>query len=158
MVSIAPGQAPVRGPLDHFAQGIKAGGIVEKQPADTYNRILERLKEGAYAPVRKDINTDFPLRGAVKCGDCGKALTACWSKGRRRKYAYYLCRNKACDSYGKSIPKAKIEEAFSELLQDILTCPRLSKIVRKWDHLPEAMKVGIEVMVGIIQLEKSGPK
>ena len=48
----------------------------------TFDHIQERLKGNAKAPARKDINADFPLRGFVLCNDCGKPLTACWSKGK----------------------------------------------------------------------------
>lgn len=84
-----------------------------------YNRIQNRLKATAKAPARKDLSADFPLRGAVTCDDCGHALTACWSQGKNRKYAYYLCPTKGCASYRKSIPRDKIESAFATLLQNM---------------------------------------
>jgi len=56
----------------------------------TFEKIQNRLTENANAPTRKDINLDFPLRGFVKCNDCSNALTACWSKGKRKTYPYYL--------------------------------------------------------------------
>ncbi|WP_300285382.1 zinc ribbon domain-containing protein [Nitrosomonas sp.] len=49
----------------------------------------------AKAPVRKDINEDFPLRGFVTCACCGSPLTVCWTRGRGGLYAYYLCYGKA---------------------------------------------------------------
>ncbi|MEO1407251.1 MAG: recombinase zinc beta ribbon domain-containing protein [Pseudomonadota bacterium] len=70
---------------------------------ETFERIQDRLKSTAKAPARKDINADFPLRGFITCGDCGTALTACWSKGKRELYPYYLCPQKGCASYRKSI-------------------------------------------------------
>ncbi len=42
----------------------------------TYEKIQERLNKGVYAPWRKDIKEDFPLRGAVACDCCGTPLTA----------------------------------------------------------------------------------
>ena len=71
-------------------------------------------------PARKDISEDFPARGAVCCDDCGRPMTACWSKGKTRRYPYYLCDTKACPSYRKSIPRDKVEgdiEAFLQRLQ-----------------------------------------
>jgi len=83
----------------------------------THNRILRRLKEGAKTPARKDISSDFPLRGFVTCGDCEKPLTACWSTSKSgKKHPYYMCYNRNCESRRKSIPRAKLENAFSELL------------------------------------------
>ena len=84
----------------------------------TFEKIQHRLKEGARAPARKDINEDFPLRGFVKCGDCEKPLTACWSKSKTgKKHPYYLCYNKGCESYRKSIPRDKMEQEFESILQ-----------------------------------------
>ena len=48
---------------------------------ETFLRIQEKLKVGAYAPARKNLHVDFPLRGAVNCV-CDKPLTAGWTKGR----------------------------------------------------------------------------
>lgn len=70
---------------------------------ETFNKIQDRLNEKAYAPTRKDINADFPLRGAVACNDCEKPLTAYWSKGRNKKHPYYYCVTKGCPSRSKMI-------------------------------------------------------
>ena len=35
---------------------------------------------------------DFPLRVYVRCAKCGSPLTGSWSTGRKKKYAYYRCR------------------------------------------------------------------
>ena len=57
---------------------------------ETYKKIQTRLNGQAKAPVRKDINEDFPLRGFVACASCGTPMTSCWSKGNGGQYAYYL--------------------------------------------------------------------
>ena len=68
--------------------------------------------------MRKDINEDFPLRGFVLCGDCGEALTACWSTSRSgKKHPYYLCGQRECPSKRKSIRRADIEEPFEQELK-----------------------------------------
>lgn len=83
----------------------------------TFEKIKARRQSSALAPARKDIHIDFPLRGFVTCGDCDKPLTSCWSKsGTGKRYAYYLCHNKPCDSYGKSIKRESIEGDFKALL------------------------------------------
>src|SRR5690606_11113605 len=84
---------------------------------ETYKRIQERLDGKAKAPARKDIQADFPLRGAVACGDCGNPLTACWSKGRGGRYPYYMCFQKGCPEYRKSIRREVIEGEFEALLK-----------------------------------------
>ena len=88
---------------------------------ETYQKIQERLSGKAYAPARADINHDFPLRGAVACGSCGHALTACWSKSKTgAKHPYYLCHKKGCSMYRKSIKRADAETAFEELLNQLV--------------------------------------
>lgn len=108
----------------------------------TYQKIQERMNKGVYAPTRKDIKPDFPLRGAVACACCGTPLTAGWSKGKYKKYPYYNCRNKACEKYGKSIPKAKIEGEFETLLTALMPIPALQKAAEEmfknvWQQLTE---------------------
>lgn len=96
----------------------------------TYERIQARLKSIAVAPARKDINMDFPLRGFVLCDDCGEPMTSCWSKGRKKHYAYYLCDTPDCPSKRKSIPRAKIEEGAEEILRQLQPTRRLFKLAR----------------------------
>ena len=86
---------------------------------ETYDLIQERLNGKTKAPARKDISDDFPLRGFVLCDDCGQAMTSCWSKGRNKHYAYYLCDTRGCPSERKSIPREKIESGFAEILQSL---------------------------------------
>lgn len=103
-------------------------------------KIQERLKGNARAPYRKDLSADFPLRGAVVCGDCGTLMTACWSKGRGLAYhPHYLCRKRGCESYGKSIRRNVIEEEFEKPLHTMQPSPTLFKAARAmfkdlWDH------------------------
>lgn len=85
---------------------------------ETFERIQERLKGNAKASARKDINADFPLRGFILCNDCGKPLTACWSKGKMGvKYPYYLCATKDCESDRKSIKRERLEGEFEGILE-----------------------------------------
>ena len=79
-------------------------------------------------PTRKDIKEDFPLRGAVNCSCCGTLLTAGWSKGKTKRYPYYLCRKKGCELYGKSIAKKLIEDEFACVLQQLKPTATLAKV------------------------------
>ena len=106
----------------------------------TFEKIQQRLEQGARAPARKDINKDFPLRGAVQCGDCGKPLTACWSKSKTgKKHPYYMCFNKSCESYRKSIKRDQIEGEFAALLKEMQPTETMFILVRDmfahaWDQ------------------------
>ncbi|WP_309383983.1 recombinase family protein [Cerasicoccus frondis] len=97
---------------------------------ETFNRIQSRLHSTPKTPARKDVSADFPLRGAVCCGDCGKPLTSCWSSGKKRKYPYYSCFNKECVSNRKSIPRREIEEDFVKLLTNMVPTRTLFACVR----------------------------
>ena len=86
---------------------------------ETWQKVQERLKGNAKAPVRKDINEDFPLRGFVTCSCCERPMTAAWSKGRSTKYPYYFCNQRTCPEYRKSIRKEQMEGEFETLLQSL---------------------------------------
>ncbi|WP_152477087.1 recombinase zinc beta ribbon domain-containing protein [Roseovarius sp. THAF9] len=97
---------------------------------DTFEQIQENLKAGARPAARKDINANFPLRGYVACDDCGKPMTAAWSKGCRRHYPYYLCDTRGCPSKRKSIARAKIEDGFAEILRSLQPSSELFELAR----------------------------
>jgi site-specific DNA recombinase len=86
---------------------------------ETFNAIQDRLKGKARAAARADVNTDFPLRGHICCAACNEPMTANWSKGSHGSYPYYLCRQKGCESAGKSIARAKVEDAFEALVKNL---------------------------------------
>ncbi len=106
---------------------------------ETWQKNQTRLKEGAYVPARKNLNEDFPLRGAVCCGECGHPMTASWSKGRMSRHAYDMCFKKGCASYRKSIRRETLEGEFEELLQSVQPVEGFVALLRKmfkdiWEH------------------------
>ena len=87
---------------------------------ETHQRILDTIEGKKRAPAaRKDLNEDFPLRGFVTCGCCGNAMTAAWSKGCRKRYAYYRCETRGCKAKSKSVPRAKMETGFADILKSL---------------------------------------
>jgi site-specific DNA recombinase len=106
---------------------------------ETYQKIQGRIEGKARVPARKDLNVDFPLRGAVVCGDCGTPLTACWSSGTGGRYPYYLCPKRGCASYGKSIRKSVLEGEFQTLLANLQPTENLVRVATAmfedlWSH------------------------
>ena len=99
----------------HYLEGKHEGLIT----LATFQIIQERRNGLAKAPFRKDVCDDFPLRGFVCCASCNEPMTACWSKGRSRRYPYYLCDTKGCPDYRKSVRKERIEGEFETLLGDL---------------------------------------
>lgn len=85
---------------------------------ETHQRILDNIEGKKRAPAaRKDYNVDFPLRGFVSCKCCGNGMTAAWSKGKYKRYAYYRCETRGCESKSKSVARAKLEAGFEEIMQ-----------------------------------------
>jgi len=66
---------------------------------------------------RRRSHPDFPLRHFVSCGACERPLTASWSKGRTKPYAYYHCANGSCKS--RNIPKTLLEDEFLRLIEQL---------------------------------------
>ena len=103
----------------------KHEGLISKA---SFEAVQQRLKGGVYAPARKDIREDFPLRGAICCSECNAPLTAGWCKGKYKKYPYYFCHMKGCVQKGKTISKDKLEGEFETLLQKLVPQDGLFKV------------------------------
>jgi len=90
---------------------------------------------------------DFPLRGFVRCSECGRGLTGSWSKGRHGgRYAYYHCRPKC---HAVNIPKARLEGLFVDELERLQPTPgymRLLKesVLRVWEERKAAVHAELE--------------
>ncbi|MCT4654398.1 MAG: recombinase family protein [Cohaesibacter sp.] len=140
-VSVLLNQAAYAGYVEAPSWGVDLR-VGQHQPiisSQTYQRIQERLKGGFYAPRQSNLQEDFPLRGHVVCSDCNTPLTACWSKGSNKKYPYYLCPKRGCDSYGKSIRRDKIEGEFEDLIGQATPSDALFKVGKSmfkelWDY------------------------
>ncbi|MBD8894339.1 recombinase family protein [Roseibium litorale] len=132
-------------------------GLISKR---THQRIIDKLDRGVYAPARKDINDDFPLRGAVSCSCCNTLLTAGWSRGCRQPYAYYRCRNRSCDLYGKGIRREVMEADFQKLLAAIqpsreLTAMASAMFHHCWDQFEaQAKEMKVAIQKKMVGLEK----
>ncbi|MBI1274499.1 recombinase [bacterium] len=127
---------------------------------ETYQKVQQRLNGQAKAPARPDIRQDFPLRGFLLCGHCGKPFSSCWSTGRNGKYPYYLCHSRECTMYGKSVRKEKVEEEFEALLADLKPSPPLFFVASQmftdlWNEQREALKLdGDTIRKEILMIER----
>jgi DNA invertase Pin-like site-specific DNA recombinase len=67
--------------------------------------------------IRRNVNNEnFPLRGVVVCGVCGRPLSGGFSKGRHKRYPYYFCLS-GCK--GSVIATDKLNDRIVELLREI---------------------------------------
>ncbi len=64
------------------------------------------------------------------CGDCETPLRSSWAKGKTKRYPYYLCQTKTCASYGKSIPRDKLEGEFSGIVKSLQPSKSLFALTR----------------------------
>jgi site-specific DNA recombinase len=80
------------------------------------------LKRNRSLQHQKD-RPEFPLRGLARCDACLHPLTGAFSRGRSRRYPYYVCQAASCSKYGKSHPSGRIHEEFEEFLDSVAPEP-----------------------------------
>ena len=103
-------------------------GLIDFETYQQIQNVLEGKKRRPAA--RMDFNEDFPLRGFVACDCCGNAMTGAWSKGKYQHYAYYRCQTRTCEAKGKSVPGAKMEAGFADILKSMQPAKELFELAR----------------------------
>ncbi len=94
---------------------------------DTFYRVRDVLtgkrsnQHEHYQPARED----FPLKGVLRC-DCGRKLTAAWSKGKSKSYAYYSCAIRG-EHKIVSHPKDDVKIAFNQLMDRLTMTSKFMK-------------------------------
>ncbi|MDG1287769.1 MAG: zinc ribbon domain-containing protein [Rickettsiales bacterium] len=86
----------------------------------TAMRIKERKAGRGIRTHYKQNEEQYPLKGSILCGECGKALTSSGkgSAGENKKhYMYYVCKQSGCSRRHKGIYVNTAHQNFSELLQ-----------------------------------------
>lgn len=97
---------------------------------DTFELVQKIIRrENVHKRIRQDVSEDFSLRTLLVCDHCNKHLTGAWSKGRTKRYAYYVCQNKACEYYGKSVSATVIEKQFKQVLKTNKLKPKVDTLV-----------------------------
>lgn len=91
--------------------------IVSKEQFDRVN-----AKPGKLAGIaHTGRDGEFPLRRFVVCGNCGVTITGSESKGRRKRYKYYRCKNNKCNA--EKIPLIDLELQYLEELDSLSAKP-----------------------------------
>lgn len=70
------------------------------------------------SPTKTHFRSDFMLRGLLICSECDHQLSSCYSKGKRNKFAYYLCSARGLHKI-KNYPRDLVENKFIALLRSL---------------------------------------
>ena len=91
--------------------------IVSEKLFNTVQEVL--LGRQPTVAVRKRFNPELPLKGFLKCANCGTPLTGafCTGKNKTKKYPRYWCRNASCRSVKAS--REQVERDFVKLLRNL---------------------------------------
>jgi site-specific DNA recombinase len=123
---------------------------------ETFEVVQERLKnDGLNKRIRIDTSSDFEHRGLITCDTCQHHLTAAWSKGQKKKHAYYFCQTRVCEYYRKSIRRKDVKDRFDDMLKKTHLKPDIEKIVkvifdRVWDY--EVKNIGYKEIISEEQI------
>lgn len=87
-----------------------------------------RNRNAAPALARRNReNEEFPLRRIVICGRCDQSFTGAWSKGKRKKYAYYFCVRRCGPK--SNVQYADVEAYTARELSDISLKPETVQLI-----------------------------
>lgn len=87
-------------------------------------------------------------------------MTAAWSTGCRKRYAYYRCMTRSCEMKSKSIPRAKLEGGFEDILKAMQPSAKLFELAKMmlvdaWQaRLDDARSAKIEITKQVKGVEK----
>ena len=104
-------------------------------------------------PTRQTAKEDLPLRGYLKCKQCGGKITGSASKGNGGKYFYYHCQNgcrerfkadlandEIVKKFGEKTPNMGVVRSFREGLENYLKLSETNKTDQKEKLLVEIEK------------------
>lgn len=118
---------------------------------DEYNRINTILEKSG-KPSSTPNNKEFPMRGFIRCGECGCLITAetktkHQKNGVTRTYTYYHCTHRSKDHHRK---QPTIRE---ELLE-----AQVNALINKYEITPELYNWGLKAIQELSQKEIEGRK
>src|SRR5712692_5972952 len=113
--------------LPHF--GVSRRGDFDPLVSDDTFYQVQAILQGRIQVVgpHERNRPDFPLKGLVRCAECGRPLTASWSKGRSGRYPYYHCWRQ-CRAV--NVTKAKLEGLFTDELERLQPTPGYMRLVK----------------------------
>ncbi len=113
-----------------LVDGVHQGIIPEKTFSNVQRILLQREKGNTHLIAKEKYREELPLRGHLKCSDCGCNLTGSLPSGNGGKYAYYHCQhgckmrlsaletNEKFDDYLQSLrPKSEVAELYLAMME-----------------------------------------
>lgn len=88
-------------------------GFISKE---TFENVQNKRLGKSKPKMVATYSPDFPLRGFVKCSECGKPLRASWNTGRSQKYPNYWCQTKGCQYRYKVTKRKSVHGEFEAIL------------------------------------------
>lgn len=77
-------------------------------------------------PLKIKTSKDYLLKGLLKC-NCGKYMTAGWSKGKKQYYLYYRC----TEHVSVNIPGKRVHEQFNQILENLKLTAEQSVVLNR---------------------------
>ena len=105
---------------------------------EEFARVQQAIAGRNRSVVHQKERPDFPLRGLARCDACGRAMTGAFTRGRSRRYPYYVCQHASCPKRGKSHPAGAVHEEFEQLLDSVAPDPEILEKIG--DLLTEEVK------------------
>jgi site-specific DNA recombinase len=146
---------------DFFRNPYYAGVLTDPWSGEEFPGRHEKMVTSAeFASVQKIISgrsprprhqkerPEFPLRGFVRCSQCGRLMTGSFSRGRSQRYPYYRCYKRGCVGPQESLPVGDVHLEFEAFLKTITITPTLRRV------LPEALAA--EAQRRTDQIQKQG--
>lgn len=95
----------------------KHEGVISEE---VYFANVKRINgEARDAVIRQDIREEFPLRGLVCCSECGRKMTAYYSRSKTgKRHPYYSCQYRSCALRSKTVKQKDIDDGFKKLVKD----------------------------------------
>lgn len=105
---------------------------------DLFYRVQEKIKNRAKNPGKARAITDYILSGKLYCGNCNENMVGQSSTSEtKRKYYYYICKNRIAKSCNKErVPKDFIEDFVFSKTREILTDENINIIASElYNHI-----------------------
>jgi site-specific DNA recombinase len=128
-----------------------------------------RNRNAAPALARRSLESpDFPLRRIIICDNCNHSFSGAWSKGKRRKYAYYFCIKRCSESVrfqdidtttDELLGKITLKDESVKLINAFLRRTyylRIGSLKQKRDHADIELKKVYETRQALIEKNLSG--